>query len=112
MRGNKSSLADRVARKLGVGYLDAQDMVDAVLSGLVEEMMEKGAVLVTGFGTLSVVPVTERTARNPQTGEKVVVPARNKVRFTPGAALNRHVNGTPLMEGRSLLMKRPKGSAR
>jgi DNA-binding protein HU-beta len=107
MRGNKGSLADRVAEKMDVSRHEAQAIVEMVLDSMVEELTEKGGILLTGFGTLSVVQRSERIARNPQTGQQVSVPARRQVRFVPGVALKRHVNGEPI-PGRSILSKRPR----
>ena len=105
MRGNKGSLADRVAEKMDVGRHEAQAIVEAVLDSMADEMVEKGSILLTGFGTLSVRERAERTARNPQNGAPVTIPAHNDVKFKPGAALLRYVNGEPV-PGRSLLVKR------
>ena len=107
MRGNKGSLADRVAEKMDVSRHEAQAIVEMVLDSMVEELTEKGGILLTGFGTLSVVQRSERIARNPQTGQQVSVPARRQVRFVPGVALKRPVNGEPI-PGRSILSKRPR----
>ena len=70
-------------------------------------MVEKGSIRLTGFGTLSVRERAERGARNPQNGAPVTVPAHNDVKFKPGAALLRYVNGEPV-PGRSLLSRRPR----
>lgn len=110
MRGNRESLTERVAARVGVSCAEAQRMVDAVLGSAIEELVEKGSFLVTGLGSMKVVAMPERMARNPQNGEKVTVPKRRVVKFTPGASLTRYVNGEPFPEGRSVLAKRPKGS--
>lgn len=41
--------------------------------------------------TISLADVAERTARNPQTGEMVTVPAHKKVSFKPSRALKEAV---------------------
>jgi len=44
-------------------------------------------VTLIGFGTFSVQHVSERTARNPQTGKPVQVKPKKKVRFKAGSEL-------------------------
>lgn len=44
-------------------------------------------LVIRGFGTFRVVLAAARTVRNPRTGEKVEVPARRRVRFTPSPKL-------------------------
>ncbi|KPK22986.1 MAG: DNA-binding protein, partial [Nitrospira bacterium SG8_3] len=43
------------------------------------------------FGTFSKVRRKAREGRNPQTGAKIKIKARNAVKFTPGKALKKAV---------------------
>ena len=45
-----------------------------------------------GFGTFSVSDRKERTGRNPQTGEEILIPARKVPVFRPGKELKSSVN--------------------
>lgn len=49
-------------------------------------------LILTGFGTFSVVNRKERTGRNPQTGEKVNIPASRVPKFSPAAAFKQEIN--------------------
>ncbi|MGD8513933.1 MAG: HU family DNA-binding protein, partial [Deltaproteobacteria bacterium] len=44
-------------------------------------------IALVGFGTFLKVHRKARTGRNPQTGAKMNIKARNAVKFTPGKAL-------------------------
>lgn len=110
MAGNKRNLVERVASDNGVAMNDAQWMVDAVLCSLIREIVERENVRLTGFGSLKVRAYGERKARNPQNGETIVVPPRKAVKFSPGAALARYVDGEPVPEENSRVMKRGKGN--
>ncbi|MGE0742603.1 MAG: HU family DNA-binding protein [Hyphomonadaceae bacterium] len=44
------------------------------------------------FGVFVVAETKARTARNPQTGEEVPVPAGKRARFRPGKALKEALN--------------------
>jgi DNA-binding protein HU-beta len=58
-----------------------------VTKGLVEE----GKVALTGFLTFEKKMREERTARNPQTGETITIPARNAVTVKVGSKLKEAV---------------------
>jgi DNA-binding protein HU-beta len=47
-----------------------------------------------GFGTFAKRRKSQRTVRNPQTGEPIVIPPHATVTFTPGQDLKALLNGT------------------
>lgn len=112
MGSNKATIINRVSKEHHVSPREAQRMVEAVLSSILSELLESDRVAITGFGTLSITQISDRLARNPQNGEKVVVPAHRRVKFSPGTSLKRYANGHPLPEDRSVLAKKPKGAPR
>jgi len=60
---------------------------------LVGELLESGKeVAFTGWGKFQVVHRVERTGRNPKTGEKIKIAAKNQVKFKPGKKLEDKVN--------------------
>lgn len=109
-RANKVVLAEHIADQTGKTPAEAKAMVNDVLSSISRLLIEGKDVAVTGFGTLRVADAPERPARNPHTGEPIVVPARKTVRFRPGTSLIEYVNGAPVPTDRSLVTKRPKSS--
>lgn len=77
----KEDLVKEVAKVAGLKQKDAHKFVNAFIS-VVETAMENGEyITISGFGKFYVHNAKEREARNPQTGEKVIVPARNVVKF-------------------------------
>ena len=56
-------------------------------------MKKADGVRLVGFGSFTVVKRKARYARNPQTGEKIRVPARKAPVFRAGALLRRSVSG-------------------
>lgn len=106
---NKQALAEGVKKRLGCSTTVARQAVEAVLDELVTGIIEEGSVALTGLGTFQVVTTSPRMARNPQTGEKVKVDPKNRVRFRPGQNLSDMANGlTDLGEHPS--RKAPKGT--
>lgn len=84
----KQELIRRVAAKAGKSAKETTDIVNVTLE-IVRESLEAGDdVRLVGFGAFSVRSTAARTGVNPQTREKIQVPARQRVKFTPGKELN------------------------
>ena len=84
----KKELARQVAAQLECTQAQAQEMADALFTGLREQLMAGNRVEIRGFGVLNVKDTKPKpAARNPCTGEQVGVPARRKVLFKPGKQL-------------------------
>src|SRR4051794_31118665 len=86
----KSELADRIAAR-GWSKAAASSAVDAVLDEITAALVAGERVTLTGFGTFETAGRAQRTARNPQTGAAVDVPATTVARFPPGATLRTRV---------------------
>jgi DNA-binding protein HU-beta len=83
----KADLIAKVADKAGMTKVDAGKAVDAV-SEVVMGTLKKGEkVTWTGFGTFEVRPRKARVGRNPQTGEKMHIPAGKTPAFKAGKSL-------------------------
>ena len=67
---------------------DIEVIVDTVLENIGETLSSNGRVEIRGFGTFSVRHRNARNGRNPRTGEKVVVPAKNVPMFKPGKGVS------------------------
>ena len=84
----KKELTRQVAAQLDCTHTQAREMVNALFTGLREQLMVGRRVEIRGFGVLNVKDTKPKlTARNPRTGEQVGVPARRKVLFKPGKLL-------------------------
>jgi DNA-binding protein HU-beta len=87
----KQEFVDEVSREAGLSKGDATKAVDAFLE-VVEGALKRGSeVNFTGFGKFS---VSERGARqgvNPQTGEKIQIPASKVPKFSAGTGLKKAV---------------------
>lgn len=58
-----------------------RDTLHAAAELILRETGEGGKVILKGFGTFSIKNKAARTARNPQTGEAVQVPAKSVLAF-------------------------------
>jgi DNA-binding protein HU-beta len=77
---NKEGLARLIATKLNVTKKDAEVVLDVVSESIVEGLVEHGKVKLD-IGQFEVVERAARTARNPQTGEDIPVPAKRVAKF-------------------------------
>jgi DNA-binding protein HU-beta len=87
----KSEFVDQIAAESGLSKGDAGKAVDAFL-GVVEETLRRGGeVSFTGFGKFTVAERGARQGVNPQTGERIQIPASRVPRFSPGTALKKSI---------------------
>jgi len=89
---NKSELVADVAERLGESKQKGEEAVNAVFEALTAALKRGDDVRLPAFGVFDVKDTAARTARNPQTGEEVKVPAAKKARFKPGKALKDTLN--------------------
>ena len=87
----KPELVDSVAEKTGMKKKDVTAAVDAILLAIEETLSRKEEVTLVGFGTFNVRTRSERTGRNPRTGEKITIPAGVSCAFRPGRKLREAV---------------------
>lgn len=93
---NKTELTEALARKTDFTKADAQRAVDGLFgtdSGVIASQLQGGnKVQITGFGTFETRRRKARMGRNPQTGEKIRIPASTAVSFRAGKGLKDAVN--------------------
>lgn len=89
---NKGDLINKIADSADVTKAQATDALNAVLDGVSGALEDGDKVTLIGFGTFSVSRRDARTGRNPQTGEKIQIAAKNVVKFKPGKELTEKVN--------------------
>ena len=83
---NKKELINEVARAMNTKK-EAQAAVDCVFSTITKALKKKDTVTLVGFGTFKVNKRKARKGRNPRTGEKIKIKAKNVPKFVPGKAL-------------------------
>ena len=88
---NKKELVAAVAKDTGLTKADAERALKSILANITKAV-KKGVVTLIGFGTFKKVRRAAREGRNPQTGAKIKISARNAVTFKAGKALKEAVN--------------------
>jgi DNA-binding protein HU-beta len=89
---NKNDLIATVASGTGLSKADAAKAVDGIISSITSSLQNGNEVRLVGFGTFSVGHRKATTGRNPRTGEKIQIAAKNVPKFKSGKALKAAVN--------------------
>jgi DNA-binding protein HU-beta len=84
---NKAELIQRIAEEADVPKDEAQKHFEAFEQVVTEALKGGEEVRITGFGKFSVRERKAREGRNPQTGEKMKIPASKVPAFSAGNAL-------------------------
>lgn len=84
----KAELVQQMAKDAKISKAAAGKALDSFTDGVKKALKKKdGKVTLVGFGTFSKVRRKAREGRNPRTGAKMKIKARNAVKFTAGKAL-------------------------
>jgi DNA-binding protein HU-beta len=84
---NRKDLVDALATQTGKSKKDANDFLDAFVDTVKNELKGGGSINLVGFGTFKVNDRPAREARNPRTGAKIKIPARQVPVFKVGKGL-------------------------
>jgi len=85
---NKSELIDQIAESADINKIEAGAALDAFVTAITDTLKKDDKVTLIGFGTFSVSKRVERDGRNPQTGKKIKIPAKNVAKFKVGKKLD------------------------
>ena len=89
---NKSELVAAIANKSGVTKKDTEEVINAFMDVVKDALKAGDKVQLIGFGTFECKEHAARSARNPQTGEAIEIPAGKSASFKVGKALKDAVN--------------------
>ncbi len=89
---NKTELVDQIAKKAGLSKSDAEKALKGFIDTVGSQLKKGDKISLVGFGTFEVAKRAARTARNPQTGAALKIPASKAPKFKAGKALKDLVN--------------------
>ena len=87
----KKVMAQAIAEEMGLTQTQAKEIVQRVLDGITETLVQEGRIELRNFGVFEVRKRKPRRARNPRTGGQVEVPAKLVVTFKPGREMEERV---------------------
>ena len=88
---NKQNLTLNLAKKMKVSQRVANKAIDTVFDEITAAVKNGRKVTLVGFGTFYRAKRGARMGRNPQTGARMQIKARNVPRFRPGDAFKKAV---------------------
>ena len=87
----KKEIVKTISEKLGMTQLKTKEIVQQTFDAIVETLLEERRIELRNFGVFEVKRRKPRKARNPRTGERVDVEAKNVVAFKPGKEMEERV---------------------
>lgn len=89
----KTDFIKAVAEKTGVSQKETKMVIDAALDVIADTLAKGEKVTLTGFGTFEVRSRQAREGVNPQTREKISIPATKTPGFSASSTLKESVKG-------------------
>lgn len=87
----KAELVDSLASELDMPKSQVRRLLDAMVDAVAASLVRGEKVQVSGLGTFEVRKRSSREGRNPQTGARITIPARNAVGFRAAKPLKEAV---------------------
>lgn len=84
---NKATLIEQMAKITKLPKSSCRSALEAFINSVGGALKQNKPVVLTGFGTFSVMKRKARTGVNPATGKKMQIPAKKVPKFKPGKAL-------------------------
>lgn len=91
---NKSELIEQISAILGSSRRRADEVVNALLDGMVKALQQDQRIEIRGFGSFSCRHHGPRQTRHPSTGQLVQMAAKRTVYFRAGRQLREQVAAT------------------
>ena len=89
---NKAELVERLAKKTKESKTSCRNCLEAFMDVIGEELKKGRQIVLTGFGTFSVMKRKARTGVNPATRKKMQIPAKKVPKFKPGKSVKTMVS--------------------
>jgi DNA-binding protein HU-beta len=87
----KKELVNAIAADAGLTIKDAGKALNSFVASFAKAMKKGQRIQLPGLGTFKVAKRSARSVRNPRTGAKLNVPAKNVVKFKAAPALNKGI---------------------
>ena len=84
---NKAALIDMMAKETKLPKSACKNMLESFIKSVESNLRKNKNVVLTGFGTFSVMKRKARTGVNPATGSKMEIPSKRVPKFRAGKKL-------------------------
>ena len=80
----KKDIVKEISARTGLTQVDTKRVVQQTFDAILDALAQEGRIELRNFGVFIVKARAARKARNPRTGEEVMVPSKKVVTFKPG----------------------------
>ncbi len=80
----KKDIVRTISEEVGLTQQQTKEIVQKTFDAIIEALVRERRIELRNFGVFEVKPRASRKARNPRTGEEVIVPKKYVVTFKPG----------------------------
>lgn len=84
---NKAQLIEKMAKNSKMSKSACKKVLETFIDVVGKTLKGGSTIVLTGFGTFTVMKRKARTGVNPATGKKMDIPAKKVAKFRPGRAL-------------------------
>lgn len=84
---NKAQLIEKMAKNSKMSKSACKKVLETFIDVVGKTLKTGNSIVLTGFGTFTVMKRKARTGVNPATGKKMDIPAKKVAKFRPGRAL-------------------------
>ncbi|OFW98895.1 MAG: integration host factor subunit alpha [Alphaproteobacteria bacterium RIFCSPHIGHO2_12_FULL_66_14] len=91
----RADLSESVFQEVGLSRNESSDLVETILSEVVEALARGESVKISSFGSFTVRDKGQRIGRNPKTGQEVPILPRRVLVFRASNVLKSLINGAP-----------------
>lgn len=95
MSVTKNDMVIEIAKKTGIEQQKVKQIVQMTLDGIIDILAVEQRIELRNFGVFEVRTRKARKARNPRTGEEVMVPSKKVVTFKAGKIMEERVEAKP-----------------
>ncbi len=92
----KKDIVRTISDEVGLTQQQTKKIVQRTFDSIIETLVREGRIELRNFGVFEVKPRAARRARNPRTGDEVIVPEKHVVTFKPGKHMEARVQDADL----------------
>lgn len=85
-------IIDKLSEKSGQSKKISESFLRILMDAIEEGLRKDGIAKVKGLGTFKIIPIEQRKSINVQDGTEYIIPAHNKISFTPEKTMKEEIN--------------------
>ena len=97
----KKDIVRTISDEVGLTQQQTKKIVQRTFDSIIDALVRDGRIELRNFGVFEVKPRAARRARNPKTGDEVIVPEKHVVTFKPGKHMEARVQEADLSENQA-----------